>query len=117
MKHTARKTDVKEAQVSSKTGKSFLEYLQGKEAKEAIKPLPEFVVALHIRHTNPRDNGKEDQGEEECLRNVLEWFQPPNTQCVVHIASDREMTLNRMLEYIDTRGHKLDLSSTLSAII
>ena len=64
----------------------------------------EFKVGLHIRHMNARDNGKEDKGEEECLRQVLEWYKPDNTQCTVYLASDRELTINRLAAYIDKKG-------------
>ena len=64
----------------------------------------EFKVGLHVRHMDPRDNGKEDKGEEECLRQVLEWYKPEDAECTVYLASDREKTINRMAAYIDTKG-------------
>ena len=64
----------------------------------------DFKVGLHVRHMNPRDNGKEDKGEEECLRQVLEWYKPEGATCTVYLASDREMTINRLAAYIDMKG-------------
>ena len=69
--------------------------------KEKIrKPLPEFSIALHIRHTNAKDSGGEDRGEEECLRTVIEAYMPEGAVCVVYLASDRVATLSRMAKYI-----------------
>jgi hypothetical protein len=63
-----------------------------------------FSVGLHSRHQKTSYNEGDIQGEVECLADLLGDKKRLNRTCEVYIMSDRELTVSRLQQYVETKN-------------
>jgi len=64
-----------------------------------------YYISLHLRHSNNNDNGDsyDSLKENVCLDQVIKQV-PTGSQCVVLIATDRQLALDRLRRHVETLG-------------
>ena len=64
-----------------------------------------YYISLHMRHSNNGDNGNtyDSLREHVCLDQVIKQV-PSGSQCVVLIATDRQLALDRLRLHVETLG-------------
>lgn len=63
-----------------------------------------FTIALHSRHFNSKCDGKDIDKEVQCLNTILTEHQQQEQPCQVFIMSDRNLTVQALVDHTNQRG-------------